>query len=240
MLDNSEEAPPLYAQIKEELKRRIKAKEYRQGEYLPRETDLQEEFGVSRITMRRAINDMVSEGYFSRTRGKGTVITLDKINEKLNRIMSFTDEMNQKGLETTCEEVIVQVVKADKQVAEALLINVGDYVFRIERVRFVNNCPLAFHITYLKLESNIPLDNSVYKGSLYVVLKEHCSITIDKVNDLFEAIIASDDICERLKIAPGSPVFKRDRISYQASGETVEYTICYYRGDKYKCSIEMS
>lgn len=239
MIDNSRDSSLLYVKVKEELKKRIDEGCFRLGELIPSELDLQKEFGVSRITVRRAINDMVNEGYFSRTRGKGTILTMDKISEKLNSIKSFTDEMSNKGLETTSKDVIVQVVGADKNIASALNVNKGDFVLRIERLRLVNDSPLAFFITYLKLSQNIPLTPELYMGSMYEVLKEHCGISISKVNDLFEAIIASDEIYEKLDFPNGSPVFKRERVAYSSNGESVEYTVVFYRGDKYKYSIEM-
>lgn len=238
-LDFSKGASPLYYQIKELLKDRIENEEYLPGDILPSELELQGKFNVSRITVRQAINELASEGYVSRTRGKGTVVITNKIEEPLNRIMSFAEEMRARGLETTTKFARVSIVNLNKTIAKFLELNRGDEAYKIERLRYVNNSPMVFFITYLRKELNLPLEDKAYMGSLYELLKKNNNITVTKVKEIFEAIAADEHISECLDIDIHTPVLKRIRVSYDDSGEVLEYTICYYRADKYKYSVEI-
>lgn len=239
VLDYNKGAPPLYYQIKELLKEKIENEIYATGDTLPPEIELEAQFSVSRITVRQAINELVNEGYLSRTRGKGTVVIFNKIEENLNRIMSFTEEMKIRGLSTSTKYAKINIVKLHKSAAEYLNANEGDEAYKVERLRYVNNSPMVYFVTYLKRELNLPLDESLYMGSLYELLKKNNNITVSKAKETFEAILADEYISEQLGTNMHAPILKRVRIAYDNSGNVQEYTICYYRADKYKYSIQI-
>ena len=144
MLDFTKGAPPLYYQIKEMLKDKIKNEEYLPGDILPSELELQNKYNVSRITVSQAVKELVNDGYVSRTRGKGTIVISNKIEEKLNKIMSFTDEMKMRGFEPTTKFVKVNIVKLNKTIAKLLELNKDDEAYKIERLRYVNGSPMVF------------------------------------------------------------------------------------------------
>ncbi|MBU3137837.1 GntR family transcriptional regulator [Clostridium gasigenes] len=238
-LDYSKGASPLYYQIKGFLEKKIIDEEYSQGDILPSELELQETFNVSRITVRQAINDLVNEGYLLKTRGKGTSVIFNKIEEPLSRIMSFTEEMRMKGLEPSTKFIKIDIVKSNKLIAKKINITEGEEVYKIERLRYVNNQPMVLFITYLKRELNLSLDIDQYTGSLYELLNEKNGIVVSKTKEYFEAVAVDKDIRGHLKIEEGTPVLKRTRISFDSNGNNLEYTICYYRADKYRYLVEI-
>jgi GntR family transcriptional regulator len=238
MLDFNKGASPLYHQIKEILKEKIENEEYFPGDILPTELEMQNMYNVSRITVRQAINELVNEGYISRTRGKGTVVVSNKIEEKLNRIMSFTEEMKIRGLEPSTKFANISIIKLSKTIANYLEANKDEEAYKIERLRYADDSPLVFFITYFKKDIDLPLDNEVYMGSLYELLKSK-GIQVSKAKEHFEAVIADEKVCEYLNIDIDAPVLKRTRISYDTDGNVLEYTICYYRADRYKYSVEI-
>jgi GntR family transcriptional regulator len=237
-LDFSKGASPLYSQIKEILKEKIENEEYLSGDSLPTELELQKIYNVSRITVRQAINELVNEGYISRTRGKGSVVVANKINEKLNKIMSFTEEMKIRGMHPSSKFANISIVKLRKTIANYLGVRQGDEAYKVERLKCVDDVPLVLFISYFKKNLNLPLDNSLYTGSLYELLKSK-GIQVVKAKEQFEAIIADKKVCKYLDVSGNVPVLKRTRISYDADNNILEYTICYYRADRYKYSMEI-
>lgn len=239
MLDFNKGAPALYSQIKELLKEKIESGEYMPGDVLPSELEIQSALGVSRITVRQAINELANEGYVCRTRGKGTIVLTNKIEEQLNRIMSFSDEMKERGLKSDAKFARIGIVKLNRTIAMHLGLNQGHEAYKIERLINVNKIPMVFFITYLRKELNLPLKDTEYMGSLYELLKVNNNLTVTKAKDTYEAVAADEYISEFLGIDIYTPVLKRTRVSYDNNGENLEYTICYYRADRYKYSIEL-
>ena len=135
-LDFGKGAVPLYIQIKKIIKDKILSKEYAPGDSLPSEAQLQEIFHVSRITARQAIAQLESEGLVERARGKGTrVLFQNKIEEQLAGIKSFTNEMLERGIQPGTRWAHIELVKADRHVADIFGCKKGDLVYRLDRVR---------------------------------------------------------------------------------------------------------
>ncbi|WP_102398792.1 GntR family transcriptional regulator [Haloimpatiens massiliensis] len=238
-LDFNKGAPPLYYQIEELLKKKIENEEYVEGDILPSELELQEFFHVSRITVRQAINELVNEGYVKRTRGKGTTVIFNKIEEPLSRIMSFTEEMKMRGYEPSTRFVKVDIIKANKVIAKNLDINEGEEVYKIQRLRYADNFPMVFFITYLKKELDLPLDEKEYEGSLYEFLSKNKNIMAVKVKEYFEAVATDEIISRYLGVKIGTPTLKRTRLSFDSTGNNLEYSVCYYRAERYKYLVEI-
>lgn len=239
LLDHSKGAPPLYYQIKEYLKNKIEEEDYLKGDILPSELELQQFFNVSRITVRQAINELVNEGYLSRTRGKGTKVIFNKIEEELNRIMSFTEEMRMRGLEPSTKNIEVTMVKPTKGIAKFLGTNEHEKVYKIERLRYISGKPMVLFITYLNPNLELSLDESEYTGSLYEYLNKSNNIVVAKAKEYFEAVASDNKISKYLEVEEKTPVLKRTRLSYDGDGNSLEYTICYYRADRYRYSVEI-
>ena len=241
MLDNTKDALPLYLQIKMIIKKRLDDKVYEVGDILPSELEFQDEFKVSRITVRNAINELVHEGYLQRTRGKGTIVLFRKLNEKISSARSFTQEMADLGLCAVTRDVKISIIKADSFIAEHLGINTGDYALHIERIRGVEEYPIGYFDSYFSIERNLPIDKDLYYGSLYETIKNHIGIDwmvdISRFTDKFESIEADSILAERLDVKNGAPILKRTSQTVDKDGVILEFTICYYRADKYSCTI---
>lgn len=238
-LDDSKSAPPLYLQIKQILKEKIERGEYLPGDILPSESELQTLFRVSRITVRNAINELVFEGYVSRSRGRGTEVIYNKIEESLNHIMSFTKEMEERGFKVSTKFAKIDLIQPSLTICKLLDIEENGKAFKLERLRCVNGEPIVFFTTYLRGNLNLSLDEKDYMGSLYELLREKNHVVVSKVKENIESILASSEMAAYLNIKEHAPVLKRTRLSYDQEGKALEYTICYYRGDKYMYSIEI-
>ena len=239
MLNYEKGASPLYFQVKQIIKEKIENGEYALGDILLSEAKFQEIYNISRTTIRQAINELVNEGYLKRARGKGTVITFEKVNENLNKIISLSDEMKMKGISFDTKYCQITLEKSSKFIAQMLMIADGAEIYKLVRLRYVKNSPFVYTITYLKKIQNLSLNSDEYKDSLYVLLDEKYNIEISKGKETFESVGASEEVSKYLFINVGDPVFKRTRITYDQYDKIVEYTLCYYRGDKFKYTVEL-
>jgi len=237
-LDRSKGHIPLYRQIKKKLKDKIIAGEYKYDDTIPTEIEIKDIYNVSRITSRQAIMDLEKEGYLERVRGKGTkVIFRGLIEEELSKIMSFTNEMKSRGIIPGTKFAKVSKIKADEILASKCECQVGDELYRVERVRTGDSVPIVYFITYISGKYNLPLDNNEYFGSLYELcaisgIPEHYYST-----DRLTAGVADKKLAKQLEIQVNDPVLIRIRRSFSASKELLEYTLSYYPASRYSYKI---
>lgn len=236
-LDTSKGANALYIQVKDAILRDIKANVYKVNDTIPTEVELQEMFSVSRITIRLAINELVSEGYLIKERAKGTKVLQPKIVESLNQITHFTKEMKDKGIAFTLKSTKISIVKANEVIAEGLGVSLDDNVFCLNRIYYVDQQPLASITSYLPGYLNISVDEETYKGSLYEYLEKSKNIVISKAYEDIEVAFSNKQISKDLELADGSAVLLRTRKSFDQNGNPIELVQSYYRPEKYKYSL---
>ena len=228
---------PLYSQIKQIILNDIKNGVYRLNETIPTEKQLQEIFGVSRMTIRLAIDALVAEGYVVKERSKGTRVIYPKIKESLNEVTNFSQEMRNKGIQYNIHSVEVTIVKAGEDIANALQIEEGVNVLRLHRVYYVNQEPLCSITSYLPAALNLSVDENVYRSSLYEYLEREKGIRITSVYEDIEVGYAHAPISSELQVAEHTALLLRTRTSLDQSGKPVEYVRSYYRAEKYKYSL---
>ncbi|QHQ59929.1 UTRA domain-containing protein [Anaerocolumna sedimenticola] len=238
-LNREKGAPPLYFQVENIIKEQIENGEFLSGEILPSEKQLQERYGVSRVTVRQAVSSLVNAGYLQCSRGIGTTVIFEKIDENLQRVISFSEEMEQHGIKMETTYCVISLQKATKAVASNLNIKEGEECYKLVRVRCAKGTPMVYSMTYLTRKYELPLEPDAYMESLYKLMDNGYGVKIVNGQDTFEAALASQTVGSFLSISSGSPIFKRTRKTFDQHNELVEYTVCYYPGDKYKYTIEL-
>lgn len=240
-LDFEKKTMPLYAQIKKIIKERIEKNIYAPGEIIPSEAKFQEEFGVSRITVRQAICQLEKEGLVERTRGKGTrVVYKNKIIEDLMRVQTFTNEMEKRGITpgTRYGHIIFDYV--DNDIAKIFSRKPDEKFFQLFRVRTGNDVPLVYSISYFLENQELPLDDKYYQENLYTLLEDfHVNVPI-RTEEYFYAMNASKEVAEKLDMEKGEAVLVRRRIFYDISDRVVSYMIAYYPGDRYQYKVKLT
>src|SRR6516162_6659761 len=142
----------LYSRVESALAGEIADGDLRVGEQLPTEDSLIARFGVSRITVRRAIQNLVNRGLVEIRRGKGTFVAAPKITQELTELSGFVEDMHAAGRKPTARVLGRQIVPANATVAAQLALTRGERVVRIRRVRLADGIPLSFDETFLPLE----------------------------------------------------------------------------------------
>ncbi len=239
-LDMTKGAAPLYSQIYASIKEDIEKGEYREGDNIPTEMELQEQYGVSRITVRQAVLALEQEGLLLRIRGKGTIVTGKPIfKENLNQIKSFTDEMLDRGMTPGSQNVTIELVPAGPELAAVFSCEETKEIYHLSRVRTGNGKPLVLFETWLCLSVPIPLDSEAYRESVYALLKKSGAESPVSVEDQFEAVIADETVRKALSLSKGAPVMKRIRKGTNRKGSVQEYTIGYYDSRNYSYVIHL-
>jgi len=224
---------PFYAQIKDDIKEKIENGYWKEGELIPTEMDLAKFYGVSRVTMRKAISYLVKEHYLLRVAGFGTTVLRNKPNlQNFTLIQSFTNEMKEMGLPSKTLFAEVKKIEANTQLADIFNIHVGDTLINLRRTRGSEK-PILFSDTYLLPFIDIPNDQSILKGSLYEYLATQ-KIFFTKFDEYVSAVTLTEELANILEIEEDTPILKRKRFAYNEESELIEYTETFYNGTLYE------
>ena len=238
MLDHTKGAPPLYSQVKSILKKNIAEELYPVHENIPTEKELQEAFGVSRITVRKALDELLNEGYIERQRGKGTVVLPQGIiEENLHSDKSFTEDMKSRGLIPGTKVSRLREVRASGAIAEGLDLEQGVVVLELTRVRTADEIPVVIFKSYINPNMiEISLEEIESNESLYSLIKQK-GHTIKLIKEIFEVTLSTEWNSHLLETPLGTPLLKRSSI-IQSEGKRMIYTESLYNGYLYRYSID--
>lgn len=143
---------PIYYQLGEQIKALIEKGELKPGDALPPEREFAEKYQISRMTVRQAFTQLVNEGYLYRMQGKGTFVAERKIEQLLQGVTSFSEDMKARGLEPSSELIRFEMQPAAASIAEQLSIDESDPVYEIERIRLADGVPMALETSYLPVK----------------------------------------------------------------------------------------
>ena len=225
---------PLYYRLAEIVKQKILNSEFEVGEPIPTEVELEKEYGVSRITVRQAIDLLCKQEFLARERGKTPYVAQSKLEHTFGPISSFTKNIRAKGLIPSTKILSLCYAKPPGIVAKYFQIDEEDVIL-LKRLRLVNNEPVAIDITYLQKNG---LSQLVKKGisqeSLYESLEHNYGILIDEIDETIQVQSTGKEESKLLKIKVGSPCLLSHRIVRDVKRKVIAYSSTIYRGDRYK------
>jgi len=224
---------PVYWQIKESILKEITSGKLKPGDKILSEPQLKEKYGVSRLTARSAVTELVNEGYLVRKQGYGTYIQKPRIENSQERFKGFKSDMEDKGFTVNSEILESREISAPEFIQSSMDLDSNQKVFKIKRLRFANNEPIVIHESYIPTElcPNL-LQYDFGKGSLYSVFSKY-KITINNATEHLEAISADKDTASYLGIKEGDPILYIQRTSFIEGNKPFEYSSSWYRGDRY-------
>jgi GntR family transcriptional regulator len=224
--------PLLYARVETVLAGEITDGDLKVGDQLPTEDSLIARFGVSRITVRRAIQNLVSRGLVEIRRGKGTFVAEPKITQELKELSGFVEDMHALGHKPTARVIGKEIVTANATVARQLGLTRGERVVRIRRVRLADGVPLSFDETYLPLGiGKKVITNNLKVEPIFSLLERKYNVPLIEAEYKLDAVAAENEVAKALKVKPRSPIFRIERTSYSTDSRPVDYETLYYRGD---------
>jgi GntR family transcriptional regulator len=230
---------PIYYQIEEGLKELIAREELKPGDVVPSERELAERYNVSRMTVRQAINNLVNDGYLVRKRGKGTFVANSKIEQGLQGLTSFSEDMRARGMNPSSKLLEFNLIQAPATIAAKLAIDEGESIYEIKRVRLADDIPMAYEMLYISQHLVPGLTKEVVSSSIYDYIENTLNISITKGEQSLEASVARKNEAAILQIKEGAPVLLIERTSYMDNQKPLEFVQSVYRGDRYKFKIKM-
>src|ERR1700747_3112442 len=222
----------LYSRVETVLANEITDGDLKVGDQLPTEDSLIARFGVSRITVRRAIQNLVSRGLVEIRRGKGTFVAAPKISQDLKELSGFVEDMHALGRKPTARVIGKEIVAANATVARQLALTRGERVARIRRVRLADGVPLSFDATYLPLDIGKKIiTNNLKVEPIFSLLERKYDVPLIEAEYKLEAVAAEAEVAAALRVKQGSPIFRIERTSYSTGGLPGDHARLYYRGD---------
>lgn len=231
---NKQSPLPIYFQIIEDLNKRIQQKEFKPGDMIPSERELSDTYDVSRMTVRQAITNMVNDGDLYRERGKGTFVSEDKIEQPLQGMTSFTEDMKQRGMSASSKLIVFETVSIPEDISEKLQLDMDQEVYKIKRIRYADHKPMAVETTYMHTALIPNLSEELVQGSLYHYIENTLKLEIEKASQVIEATISDQHLSDLLEIPPSSAILHMERNSYLQDGRAFEVVKSAYRADRYK------
>lgn len=237
---------PLYVQIVEILREKIRTKELTPGAKLPSERELCAMYNISRITVRNAISQAQNEGLVERIQGIGTFVAIPKYKQSLSEVKSFAATMVESGLVATTEVLRAESIFPDFGLARVLNLAVGSPVRHLRLRGMGNDTPRVVYDSYFPEELGLVITEEAQKlassGKAFSTLDTYYAsdkFTVTRMEQTFEATTADAESADLLQVAEGWPIFHVESVIYEGQ-EPLEYRIARYRGDQYKFSLERS
>jgi GntR family transcriptional regulator len=232
---------PLHVQLQQALKAQIEEGAWGAGGLVPGEPELCQAYGVSRTTVRQALNELAREGLVRRERGRGTFVTPPKLAASaVQRLSGFFEDMITQGFPPASEVLAQRVVAASESVATRLSLAPGAPVIEIERLRFAGEEPVVLTTTYLPHELCAGLENAELRNrSLYEYLESEFGLTLARGRRTIEAVAASARQSRLLRVRKGAPLILLQSESYLEDGRPLEYYFAYHRGDRSRFEVEL-
>lgn len=230
---------PIYIQIEEALKQSIFLGEYQVGEAIPSERDLSNRFNVSRMTVRQAITNLVSNGMLFREKGRGTFVSTPKLEQPLNGLTSFTEDMRARGMTPSSKIIKFEIQIPPFDVARELMMEEGEKVYFMVRIRNADNKPMAIERTYIPVAVFPDLNAKLLSGSLYRLVEEQYGLTIGNAIQQMEASHVAKEDSKYLLLEPTAVVLIIKRTSFLSDGKPFELVRSAYRADRYKFISEI-
>lgn len=230
---------PIYIQIEEQLKQQIQQGDFPIGTTIPSERELTERFDVSRMTVRQAITNLVNDGLLYREKGRGTFVASPKVEQPLNGLTSFTEDMMARGMVPSSKMINFEILEPESDISAALQLAQGDEVYFVERIRFADDKPMAIERTYLPVKQFSDLHQDSFKGSLYAMIEKDQQLTISRATQRMEAGLVKKEDADLLQIKPPAAILMIERISYLAGEMPFEVVRSTYRADRYKFTTDI-
>jgi GntR family transcriptional regulator len=229
---------PIYLQIGDLLREEIVSGRLPSGSRVPSEREIMEEYGVSRNTAQSAIDELVRLGLVSRIQGKGTFVNDFKVRYGLHNLTSFSEEIRLRGKMPSSKVIDFSKEQVEAIIANKLGIQAGDWVFRLERLRFADDKPMMHEVSYVPCSLFPELDQHDFsRESLFKLIEDHYHLMISHQEQVIRPIISSEQEASILGVEVGMPLIATEGITYLDDGTVVEANQLIYRSDLYELSV---
>jgi GntR family transcriptional regulator len=236
MANSRKPETPAYKQIQDSIRKRIERGELQPGDPVDSERVLARMHQVSLMTARHALVSLQRQGLVERRHGAGTFVSSPRIH--FNKLMSFSEQLEGRGLESSSRVVALKVVDSEHEIAARLSIPSTTRLIKLERIRFGSDEPFAVETCYLSAEDFRGLSRAaVERGSLFTLLEKNYGVTIAHADEEVDATGADPDLAKLLSVNKGHPVLRIRQTIYSTHGKPILYVLGMYRADRHVLRI---
>lgn len=228
---------PLYVQLMNEIERDIQEGIYKAGDKIMTEAEMAKEYGVSLITIRKAVGSLMEKGLVVRKQGKGTFVTKPKFSRNIKRLQSFSEMCRQMGVEPGARMLENCLVDADAKTAARLGVDPGSKVIYICRLRFADSEPVVIEKNYFPLKYAFLLDARFDDNSLFDFLREKGNFRVDSSEKLIELCRATAEEAELLDVKKGDYLMFVRSTAYDSENEPLYAGVQIINGDRFSLYV---
>jgi GntR family transcriptional regulator len=236
MANSRKHGTPAYKQIQDSIRKRIERGELQPGDPVDSERMLARMHEVSLMTARHALVSLQRQGLVERRHGAGTFVSSPRIH--FNKLMSFSEQLAGRGLDSSSRVVALKVVDSEHEIAARLSLPSASRLFKLERIRLGSGEPFAVETCYLSAEDFRGLSRTaVERGSLFTLLEKNYGVTIAHADEEVDATGADPDLAKLLSVNKGHPVLRIRQTIYSTHGKPILYVLGMYRADRHVLRI---
>ena len=229
----------IYKSIAERLRIRLNSSDYNIGSPLPGEKKLAQEFAVSRMTIRKAIDMLIGWGLVVRRHGSGTYVARKNVHHETTNLTGLAEVLKRQGKEVTSEVLVFEVMPAPPAIASQLRIQINERIHFSRRVRYVDGKPLMLEDSYMPVKLFRNLSLAHLEGSKFDYIEKECGITISGNYESLTPVLADKTLAKRLNVAEQTPLLRITSLSYSDSGEFLNYSVMYRNTSEYQVDYHL-
>lgn len=228
-----------YLDLKQSIAQAITNGEYAPHDQLPSQRTLGQQFGLSHMSVRRAINELIQEGLIYAVAGKGLYAAAPKVDVERDGMVSFSEDMRSRGMAASSRILRAEVVSAPTLLAQVLGVEIGAALVYLRRLRLANDEPMAVQDTYLPRALCPDLLEQIGQSpSLFALLRAVYHLRLARSSNAAEAVLSTDEEARLLGMTLPAALLITEQITYLDNGQPVEFVRSAYRGDRYRLTVK--
>lgn len=228
---------PMYRQIADTLRERVQRGELKPGDALPTESALQEEFAVSRVTVRQALKQLTQEAIIESIQGSGSYVKAERVNYDIYQLTSFYEKLADRNVETHSDVKVFEAIDACQKLADTLQVAEGEKIWHVKRVRFIQQKPVTLEETWMPLSLFPDLTWQVMENSKYHFIEQIKKMVIDRSEQEIVPIMPSEEAVALLGLDPNQPILEKISRGFLSDGRVFEYSRNAFKSDDYKFTL---
>jgi GntR family frlABCD operon transcriptional regulator len=238
---NSSSSKPLYVQLKDIIKSEINNGHYKPNQQLPTEVELCEIYGVSRITARRAVSDLVEEGFLKRQQGKGTFVKEKVLKRELISVNGFSEHIIQSGEKPNSQILSCDTVETTSHLADMLQVHEDSSLLQLKRILYIDDEPFVLEIAHYPLERFENLQEYITQSSsTYETLANKYNVKFASNTKTINIIYADSEQAKYLKCDLGQPLYFIEKVAYDMNKIPVHTSSLFIRADRAQFTVSTS
>jgi GntR family transcriptional regulator len=233
---------PLYTRIQEYITELVLNGKLKPEAKLQSEREFSDELGVSRMTVRKALTELVNDGLLERRHGSGTYVAKPKVTYESHEMLNYPQAMLTRNISTSSQLIEFEEIVASRRLSETLQIQIGDPIFRVIVLRLANRVPAVLERVFFPRALFPDLQEwDLEKSSLYDLLTTIYKITPERISQTVEAVSATDAVARQLRVEENSPLLMLTRVIYsKANGKPVVFAQDFLRSDYARIHTDVS